>query len=106
MHSIVSHNLDEPPSFNALASPAGFIDYHIPLRPAAGGPDEFRTGDTAILGFRPQIFVTRSHVAVVRGIHNGKTELLGLFDSRGNLLDRRTLSTRTASETREIINSV
>ena len=106
MHSIVSHNLDEPPSFNALASPVGFIDYYIPVRQAAGGQDEFRTGDTVILGFRPQIFVTRSHVAIVRGIHAGKPELLGLFDSRGNLLDRRTLSTKTASETKEVINSV
>ena len=106
MHSLVMHDAGGPLSVRALASPVGFIDYYIPLRSVSGNMDEFRTGDTVMLGFRPQIFVTRSHVAVVRGIHSGKAELLGLFDSRGNMLDRRTLSPRPASETAETIESI
>ncbi len=106
MHALVMGDSDELPSWRALASPVGFIDYYIPLRQASDGPDIFKTGDTVILGFRPQIFVTRSHVAVVRGIQKGKAELLGIFDPRGNLLDGRTLSPKPARETADTIDSI
>lgn len=57
------------------------IDYHLEL------DQKFQTGLPVIMDFRTQIFVTRSTVAVVKGLHNnGHPELVGLFDSVGKLL--------------------
>lgn len=59
------------------------IDYYGALvmknRPAA-------IGDTAIFSYRTQIFVTRSHVALVEGIQNGKPRLVGVYDNLGKKL--------------------
>ena len=49
-------------------------------------PTDIRVGDTAVYGFRPQAFTTRSHVAVLDGV-DSIPRLLGLFDRAGNLLD-------------------
>ncbi|GAA2614782.1 alanine racemase [Streptomyces axinellae] len=45
-----------------------------------------RAGDTALLAFRTQIFVTRSTVAVVAGLTSGRPRLTGLYDARGRSL--------------------
>ncbi|WP_077328543.1 YhfX family PLP-dependent enzyme [Virgibacillus siamensis] len=52
------------------------IDYYG----AIGYPEDFEIliGDTAIFAFRTQIFVTRSHVALVEGIQTGKPRLIHL----------------------------
>ncbi|POP43210.1 hypothetical protein CHU32_20685 [Superficieibacter electus] len=54
------------------------IDYHLPL---AG---EFPVGSPVVMCYRTQIFVTRSDVALVSGIHHGKPVLEALYDSLGN----------------------
>lgn len=54
------------------------IDYHI------GIAGEFPVGTPVVMCFRTQIFVTRSDVALVSGIHAGKPVLEGLYDSLGN----------------------
>ncbi len=54
------------------------IDYHLPL---AG---EFPVGSPVVMCYRTQIFVTRSDVALVSGIHSGKPVLDALYDSLGN----------------------
>lgn len=54
------------------------IDYHLPL---AG---EFPVGSPVVMCYRTQIFVTRSDVALVSGIHRGKPVLEALYDSLGN----------------------
>jgi predicted amino acid racemase len=59
---------------------ADMIDYYGQLD---GIPDRVRVGDTVIAAFRAQIFVTRSHVAAMRGVQTDQPELLGLWDSRG-----------------------
>ncbi|MFE4910632.1 alanine racemase [Streptomyces sp. NPDC056652] len=65
-------------------APAANIDYYRLLdAPPAG---EVRAGDTAVLAFRTQIFVTRSTVAVVAGLSTGKPRLTGLYDARGRAL--------------------
>jgi predicted amino acid racemase len=65
--------------------PAESIDYHGRLRlPPGLAP---AVGSTVICAFRSQIFVSRSRVAVVGGLSDGRPELLGVFDPRGNLLD-------------------
>lgn len=66
--------------------PAENIDYYRLLDAPPPGAPRVRAGDTAVLAFRTQMFVTRSSVAVVRGLASGKPELSGLYDSQGRAL--------------------
>lgn len=59
-------------------APPGHIDYYRLLAPGAARP-----GDTAVLAFRTQVFVTRSTVAVVSGLADGAPELTGCYDPWG-----------------------
>ncbi|MER7398306.1 alanine racemase [Streptomyces sp. NPDC000151] len=59
-------------------APAANIDYYRLL-----APGDARVGDTAVLAFRTQIFVTRSSVAVVSGLASGTPKLSGLYDPLG-----------------------
>ncbi|MGN0975032.1 MAG: YhfX family PLP-dependent enzyme [Gemmiger sp.] len=57
------------------------IDYHFELQrncPVSAG---------VVMAFRTQFFVTRSQVAVVRGLSCGKPELAGLYSALGQPLD-------------------
>lgn len=66
------------------AAPAENIDYYRLLdAPASDRSGAVRVGDTAVLAFRTQIFVTRSTVAVVSGLSTGNPRLTGLYDARG-----------------------
>lgn len=56
------------------------IDYYLGLKGKAA------VGESVVFSFRSQIFVTRSQVAVVRGISSGKPELAGIYDSLGKQL--------------------
>ncbi|MFD5750558.1 alanine racemase [Streptomyces sp. NPDC127033] len=67
-------------------APAEYIDYYRLLDPPAPGSGGVEVGDTAVLAFRTQIFVTRSTVAVVAGLTEGKPRLTGLYDARGRAL--------------------
>lgn len=53
------------------------IDYHFGLS------EECTVGDTAVMAFRFQIFVTRSDVILVRGIREGCPRIVGIYDSQG-----------------------
>ncbi|MDI3406093.1 alanine racemase [Streptomyces cavernicola] len=64
-----------------LAAPPGHIDYYRLLAPPVGPRP--RPGDTALLAFRTQMFVTRSTVAVVAGLSRAAPRLVGLYDSHG-----------------------
>ncbi|MEV1048236.1 alanine racemase [Streptomyces sp. NPDC049916] len=66
-------------------APARNIDYYRLLDAPADGTD-LRVGDTALLAFRTQIFVTRSTVAVVCGLSSGTPRLSGLYDAQGRAL--------------------
>lgn len=66
-------------------APAENIDYYRLLDAPAAGAD-VRIGDTALLAFRTQIFVTRSTVAVVSGISSGAPRRVGLYDAQGRSL--------------------
>ncbi|MGW7022103.1 alanine racemase [Streptomyces decoyicus] len=59
-------------------APPEHIDYYRLL-----APGEARPGDTAVLAFRTQVFVTRSTVAVVSGLADGTPELTGCYDPWG-----------------------
>ena len=53
------------------------IDYHLLL------DGIFPIGSSVIMAFRTQVFVTRSDVALIAGISEGKPRLLGLYNSLG-----------------------
>ncbi|GFN36761.1 YhfX family PLP-dependent enzyme [Tepidimicrobium xylanilyticum] len=83
--ALVGRNLDD--SLNNMLdviplSPTN-IDYYGGLKIK---DREVRVGETVIYAFRTQIFVTRSEVALVKGIKEGKPELMGIYDSLGNRL--------------------
>lgn len=67
-------------------APADYIDYYRTLVAPADPAVRVRVGDTAILAFRTQIFVTRSRVAILSGVHSGSPKLVGLFDCQGKEL--------------------
>ncbi|KOF58002.1 amino acid racemase [Clostridium sp. DMHC 10] len=58
------------------------IDYYFELEGNA------EVGSTVIMAYRTQIFVTRSNVAVVKGISKGKPEVIGIYDSLGKIIGR------------------
>ncbi|MGW1894376.1 alanine racemase [Streptomyces sp. NPDC002004] len=66
-------------------APAENIDYYR-LLAAPAAPGDARLGDTAVLAFRTQIFVTRSNVAVVSGLSHGRPRTLGLYDPFGRTI--------------------
>lgn len=72
--------LAEPPSL--VNDVQAWPDFYTTLR--CDSPVE--CGDTVVFGFRPQVYTTRSRVAVVRGVGTGRDEVLGIFDRNGNLL--------------------
>lgn len=54
------------------------IDYHFGLDAPC------TVGETVVMAFRYQVFVTRSDVVLVDGIRSGRPRILGIFDSLGN----------------------
>lgn len=53
------------------------IDYHFALS------QECAVGETVIMAFRFQIFVTRSDVVLLEGIRQGQPKIVGVYDSLG-----------------------
>jgi predicted amino acid racemase len=45
-------------------------------------------GDSAVFGFRAQVFATRAYVAVVRGTSRGRPSVAGVYDANGRRLRR------------------
>ncbi|HEY5104854.1 MAG TPA: alanine racemase [Acidimicrobiales bacterium] len=63
-----------------IPSPSA-IDYYGLITPPPS--KKISVGDTAIFGFRIQAFVTRANIAPLRGVHTGRPEVLGLWNSFG-----------------------
>jgi predicted amino acid racemase len=68
----------------AASGTFGGIDYY---GTAARGPLDVRVGDTVVMAFRTQAFVTRAQVAVVGAASSERPRLVGLYDVRGHRLD-------------------
>lgn len=66
-------------------APAASIDYYRRFSWVDDGP-EATIGDTAVMAFRTQIFVTRSRVAVVSGVGAGRPHVDGIYDAVGRRL--------------------
>lgn len=56
------------------------IDYYFELE------KEMPVSDAVCMAFRHQIFVTRSHVVLVKGIQSGRPVIVGEYDSQGRKL--------------------
>ncbi len=53
------------------------IDYYFGLN------KKVEVGSLVLMAFRTQIFVTRSKVVLVEGLHSGKANIVGIYDSQG-----------------------
>ena len=53
------------------------IDYHYEIS------EPCEVNDCAVMAYRTQVFTTRSHVAIVAGLSDGKPQLLGIYDALG-----------------------
>lgn len=53
------------------------IDYYFKLN------NNFPVSSTVLMAFRFQMFVTRSHIALVKDLHNDKPVITGIYDSLG-----------------------
>lgn len=60
--------------------PLDSIDYYFDF------DGKYEYGSTVVMAFRTQIFVTRSTVVLVEGLHQGKPRIVGKYDSQGKLL--------------------
>lgn len=76
--AIVGDSIEKSKIFMVEKPDAEGIDYHIGLLGNA------KVGQTVIFSFRTQIFVTRSNVAVIKGISSGNPEIAGIYDCFGN----------------------
>lgn len=60
------------------------IDYYYEFEL---GKNKVNIGDSVLMSFRTQIFVTRSKVAVIEGLSKGKPKIVGIYDSQGNKIE-------------------
>ena len=65
--------------------PPAAIDYYGMID--AAGPGKLEPGDSVVLGFRPQAFVTRAFVAGVSGLSRGKPAVESICHSSGAKAD-------------------
>ncbi len=70
---------DEYIKTNVKCASDSSIDYHYEIS------DVLPVGTPVVLCSRTQIFVTRADVCVVGGISSGKPEILGVFNSQGEI---------------------
>lgn len=76
-HAIVGENLTDSKHYQVIPPTDESIDYYFGL------DREANVSDTVVMAFRFQIFVTRSDVVLVRGIHKGQVEIVGIYNSLG-----------------------
>ena len=69
------HLLVNPPALDS-------IDYHFELSEPA------EIGASVIMAYRFQVFVTRSDVCLIKGIHENKPKIVGLYNSLGDEITR------------------
>ncbi|KXF80697.1 YhfX family PLP-dependent enzyme [Enterovibrio coralii] len=68
--------------FPVCPSDLSSIDYYFQL------DGEASVSSPVVMAFRTQLFVTRSDVALVKGISTGAPRLVGLFDTQGRQIQR------------------
>lgn len=81
-YALVGHSADDLKLTKAYAVHDDSIDYHFEL------DGRFDVGDTVLMCFRAQMFTTRSHIAVVKGLKDHRPELFGIYDAYGHMLKK------------------
>lgn len=76
-NALVGKNINEAKIVKVIPATDESIDYHFEIK------ENCNVGDTVIMAFRTQIFVTRSNVAIVEGISIGNPQILGIYNSLG-----------------------
>jgi len=77
----VGKNLQSAKKMNVIPPEDDAIDYHLTLNQKA------IVGDTIVTAFRYQIFVTRSDVVLIEGLHQKEEiKIIGYYDSQGREL--------------------
>ncbi len=83
MHEVLVGTCLNDASLCTISAPSDdSIDYHFEI------DRNFDVGKTCIMCFRTQIFTTRSHVAVVKGLSSTSPSLIGLYDSFGKKIEK------------------
>lgn len=75
--ALVGQDLEHGRLLDVIPPSDESIDYHFGLSEPCG------VGDTVVMAFRYQIFVTRSDVVLVKGMGRGRPEIIGVYDSLG-----------------------
>lgn len=76
-HALVGKNYEASKCMQVTPPTDENIDYYFELEEMAD------VSDGVIMGFRFQIFVTRSDVAIVEGIGSGKPKIIGIYNALG-----------------------
>ncbi len=82
LYALTGNNPEKILDRKVCANHSGYIDYYGTLFPNKNV--SFEVGDTVIYGLRNQVFVSRTNVAVVKGLQNGEPSLVGIYDRLGN----------------------
>lgn len=80
-NALVGTDIDNSKMIKVIPPTDESIDYHFELS------ENCKVSDTVIMAFRTQIFVTRSNVAIVKGIKSGKPEIVRIYDSQGRRIN-------------------
>ena len=78
-NAIVGTNINDYKIYEVQLPDLDSIDYYFNIK------DKLDVSSTVIASFRFQIFVTRSDVCIVKGLHSNNIEILGTYDSLGRL---------------------
>ena len=76
-NAIVGKSLEDSKWVKVVPPTDESIDYHLQLK------ENLNVGDTVVMAFRTQIFVTRSNVAIIQGLSSNNPKLVGLYNSLG-----------------------
>lgn len=75
--ALVGENMESARDCQVIPPADECIDYHFEI------PSESRVGDTVVMAFRYQIFVTRSDVVLIKGLKKKIPQIVGIYDSQG-----------------------
>jgi len=77
-HALVGRSADHLRSMKVVPPSVEAIDYHFGLDQGC------EVGETVIMAFRFQVFVTRSDMVLIEGVASGSPVVSGVWDSLGN----------------------
>lgn len=77
-NALVGSSLSQSEQRKVILPNLDSIDYHF------GIDREENVGDTVIMAYRFQMFVTRSDICLVEGLSNGKPRIVGVFNGLGD----------------------